>query len=65
MMSGHGANQFSLIKKIKIGHLEHLLTPHPLRPITSHFHLTPPTSLKVDVMCITPYIKGMGGEIST
>ena len=32
--------QFSLIKKIKIGHPEHLLTPQLL--ITSHFCLTPP-----------------------
>ena len=29
MMSGHGAIQFSLIKKIKIGCPKHLLTPHP------------------------------------
>ena len=34
--------QFSLIKKIKIGRPEHSLTPAPLRPITSHFYLTPP-----------------------
>ena len=33
--------QFSLIKKIKIGRPEHLLTPHPLRPITFHFYFTP------------------------
>ena len=32
--------QFSLIKKIKIGRPEHSLTPHPLRPIASHFFLT-------------------------
>ena len=31
--------QFSLIKKIKIGHPEHSLTPTPLRLITSHFCL--------------------------
>ena len=32
--------RFSLIKKIKIGRPEHLLTLHPLRQIT--FHLCPP-----------------------
>ena len=36
--------QYSLIKKIKIGRPEHSLTPYPLRPITSHFCLTPSTS---------------------
>ena len=43
MMSGHGANPiFFHNKKIKIGNPEHLLTSHPLCPITSHFCLTPP-----------------------
>ena len=32
--------QFSLIKEIKIGRPEHLLTPTPLRQITSHFCLS-------------------------
>ena len=32
--------QFSLLKKIKTGRPEHLLTPLFLRPITSHFCLT-------------------------
>ena len=42
MMSGHGPNQFSLLKKnIKVGRPEHSLTPYPLRPITSHVCLTP------------------------
>ena len=41
-MSGHGSNPlFFNDKKIKIGRPEHLLTPHFLRPITSHFCLTP------------------------
>ena len=50
--------QLSLITKIKIGRPEHLLTPTPLRPITSHFCLTPPR-LPIPQsgrhMCITPY----------
>ena len=33
--------QFYLIEKIKIQRREHWLTPHPLRPITSHFFLNP------------------------
>ena len=49
--------QFSLIKKIKIGRTEHLLTPHPLCPTTSYFCLTTlPTSLKVEVICVSPRI---------
>ena len=49
--------QFSLTKKIKIRHPKHLLTPHPLRPITSHICLTPtPTPPQNGRhMCITPY----------
>ena len=42
MMSGHGGNPIFFNKKIKIGRQEHSLTPHPLRPIASHFCLTPP-----------------------
>ena len=42
MMSGHGRNPIFVNKKIKIGRPEHSLTPHPIRPITSHFCLTPP-----------------------
>ena len=45
--------QFSLIKKIKIGRPEHSLTPHPVRPITSHFSLPQPPH-KVDVICVSP-----------
>ena len=41
MMSGHGENPIFFNKKVKIGHPENSLTPHPLRPITSHFCLTP------------------------
>ena len=40
MMSGHGAYQFCLITKIKIGRPEHSLPPNSLRPITFHFCLT-------------------------
>ena len=39
MMSGHGENPI-FVNKIKIGRPEHSLTPHPLRPITSHFYLS-------------------------
>ena len=41
MMSGYGANPIFFNKKIKIGRAEHLLSPIPLRPVTSHFYLTP------------------------
>ena len=55
MMYGHGANPIFCTKKIKIGRLKHSLTPHPLRPITSHFYLTlPPLPLEVDVICVSP-----------
>ena len=48
--------QFSWIKKIKVGLPDHSLTPHPLRPITSYFCITLfPTSLKVDVVCVSPH----------
>ena len=51
--------QFSLIKKIKIRRPEHSLNPHPLRPITSHFCLSPTPiaiPLKVEVICVSPLI---------
>ena len=46
--------QLSFIKEMMIGHPEHLLTPHPLHPITSHFSLTSllPLTSKVDVICV-------------
>ena len=43
MTSCHGENPIFFNKKIKIGRAEHSLIPHPLRPITSHFCLLPPT----------------------
>ena len=49
--------QFSLIKKIKTGRPKHSLTPHPLRSITSHFALAPPSPPVPQSgrhMCITP-----------
>ena len=56
MMSDHGANLiFFNKKKIKIERPEHSLTLHPLRPITSHFYLTPTTPQSGRHMCITPY----------
>ena len=57
MMSGHGGSPIFFNKKIKIGRPEHSLTPHPLRPITSHFCLTPHPSSPPQSgrhMCITP-----------
>ena len=59
MMSGHGADPILLNKKINTGHPEHSLTPHPLRPTTSHFTLpfhTCPTPIEVDVICVSPLI---------
>ena len=51
MMSGHGHDPIFFNKKIKIGRPEHSLNPQPLRPITSHFCLTPPPPpLKVNVI---------------
>ena len=41
MMSGHGANPIFSNKKIKILRLEYSRPFHPLRPVTSHFCLTP------------------------
>ena len=43
MMSGHHANPIFFNKKIKIGRPECSLTPNPLRPITFHFCLNPPS----------------------
>ena len=54
MMSSHGANPILFNKKkTKIGRPEHSLIPHSLRPITSHFYLTPPPQSGRH-MCITP-----------
>ena len=53
MLSGRDANPIFFDKKIKIGRSEHSLTPHSLRPITSHLCLTPPTPLNVDVLCVS------------
>ena len=53
MLSGHGASPIFFDKKIKIGRSEHSLTPHPLRPITSHLCLTLPSPLNVDVLCVS------------
>ena len=55
--------EFFLIKEINIGSPEHSLPPTPLRPITSHFCLTPllipppppPNPPKVDVICVSPF----------
>ena len=46
MMSCHRANPIFFNKKIKIGRLGNLPTPHPLRTITSHFCLNPPIPSK-------------------
>ena len=59
MMPVHGGNSIFFNSKIKIGRPEHSLTPHPLRPITSHFclnHPPPPSPLKVDVICVSPLV---------
>ena len=53
-MSGHGANPILFNKKKKIGRPEQLLTPTPLRQVTSHLCLRPPPPLKVDVICVSP-----------
>ena len=56
-MFGHGANPIFFNKKVKTGDLKHSLTlDTPLRTITSHFCLTPPTPLhplKVDDICVS------------
>ena len=54
MMSGHGANSIFCNQKIKIGRPKHLLIPHALRPITSHFYLTPLPPQSGRHMCINP-----------
>ena len=38
MMSAHGANPIFLIKKVKVGFPEHLLTPHALSLTASLFN---------------------------
>ena len=50
MMFGYGANPifFNNNKKKKIGRPEHSLTPISFLP----YH--PPTSVKVDVICVSP-----------
>ena len=50
MMSGHGPNPIFFNKKKKDWMSRtHSLSPSTLRPLTSHFYLTPPrTPLKVD-----------------
>ena len=46
--------QFSLIKK-NVWTFRTLATPtHPLHPITYHFCLTNPISLKVYIICVSP-----------
>ena len=54
-------------EKLKIGRPEHSLHPHPLCPITSLFCLipslplrtpSPPPSLKVNVICVSPLKAG-------
>ena len=39
-----------------IGRPAHSLTPHLVLPITFHFSLTPPSPLKVDVICVSTFI---------
>ena len=48
--------RFSLIKKIKIGRPEYLLTPHPRVSDNISFlsYSHPPNSLKKDVICVSP-----------
>ena len=55
--------QFSLIKKIKIGRLEHSLSPNPLRPIVSHFCLTLPHPQSGRHMFIAPRVEKMSWKI--
>ena len=49
-MSGQDANPifFNKTKQTKIGRPEQSLTLLPLRPILSHFYLTPLTPIKVE-----------------
>ena len=51
MMSGHGANPIFFNNKNNKDWTSRTFATHPLRPITSHFCLTTPLPLKVDVMC--------------
>ena len=51
MISGHGPNPIFFNKKIKIRRPEHLQSPTPLRPITSHLYL--PLRLKVDFIYVS------------
>ena len=46
MMAGHSANPIFFNKENKNERLEHLVSPHPQRPIRSHFglNLQPPQS---------------------
>ena len=51
---GHGANPIFFNKTNKDWTSRTLTTPHPLRPITSHFSFTPPPNLQSGRhMCIT------------
>ena len=50
--------QFSLIKTMKIGRPDH--SPIPLRPIISHFCLTPIPPQSGTHICITPKSISMG-----
>ena len=56
MMSGQGPNPIFFNKKIKIGRLEHSLTPQP--PASDNISCLSyprlPTPLKVDVICVSP-----------
>ena len=57
-MSGHGANPIFSNKKIKIGRLEHSLTPTPYSVNISFFpYPLPPTHLKMDVIYVPPLIR--------
>ena len=54
MMSGHGGNPIFFNKKIKIGHLEHSLTPHSSTFDNISFLPYPPLLQSGSHMCITP-----------
>ena len=54
MMSGHDLNPIFCKKKSCTS--KTLDNPPPLRLITSHSYLTPPTPLKVDVIFVSPLI---------
>ena len=56
MMSDHCANPVFFNNKKKDWKSRTVSNPHPLRPITSHFRLTPPTPLKMDVICVSHII---------